>query len=133
MKLRTWLLNRHNARSRRQSFRQEGFEKKELTLEEINKREWKRKKSLSRDKNPWTYGGGKHKKFSCKHGHRSERKEMKQCLKKGDWEAYSKSYPTWIEDPDYDIISSESFYLPNEWDDFLQRKRKNYIDPWDWY
>jgi len=103
--------------------------KQELSEDTIKKREWREKVKDTRNQCKDWYKT----KWHRKHGYRCERRYVNNELKKKDWEAYSKTFYTGIEDPDYDIYTSESWYLPNEWDNFTLRKRETFCNSWDWY
>lgn len=109
--------------------KKEHHKRKELSEHERVKREWRKKKKDPRDQHSWRYGSGKYKRYSCKQGHKAERRDIKMALKERDWTKPIKGI--WYSDEEE---KEWDFILPdNAWDDFIEKDRKNFIDPWDWY
>ena len=98
--------------------------KKHLSEDEIRKREWKKKKKKDpRDQDhKRNYYGNK--KPYVKSGNRAERRAMKSKLKSGEFHAhYAKLCGT---------NGIYKYHVPSDWDNFLGRKKREWVNPWDW-
>jgi len=111
------------------------YEKKELSEDEIRRREWRRKVKDPRDQSL----DKAHKKYICNYGRRQERRYVKNKLKQGIWEKYPNSRLYWEtnrvcngECCDHIPESWDYNYPSNEWDSYYDRHRSSFVDRWAW-
>lgn len=109
--------------------RKKHHKKKELSEDEIRKKEWKKKVKNPRDQHIRRIGKGETK-YYRKRGHRAERSDIKQVLKTKNWEQYFESSTNF---ETKDETSWEYNYPENDWDNFLEKDRKDFINSWDWW
>ncbi|MDB4330148.1 hypothetical protein N9948_00250 [bacterium] len=90
--------------------------------EQIAKESWRNKVKDSRDQGQGYYAR-KTRKSCIKDGNKSERRAVKSKLQSG-WFCAD------------DLVKFEGCYLDctpeNDWDNWLSRKRREWVNPWDW-
>lgn len=103
----------------------EHHKKKVLSDEEKRKREWRKKVKDPRDQGSRFYNESG---WTClqRKANRAERRKVKAKLQSGNWEEYGKTY--WLGED-----QMTPWYPENEWDNWVNPKRREHLDPWDYY
>lgn len=115
---------------RRKYRRKKHHKKKEWSEKAELKKEWRKSKKDRRDQHRSGFGSKSYKKFSIKKGRRAERRDIKTALGREDWSEYGRGW--WIPANEGEN-SWEYGYRDNPWDNFREKGRKNFVDPWDWW
>jgi len=101
------------------------IKKKTLSIEEINKREWKEKVNKEKRKPNWSY---KRKKDCISKGNRAERRHVKSTLQSGDWSGSQLRW--WTHDEDE--RAWECHLVVSDWDSYQDRDKRYWASSWDW-
>ena len=113
--------------------KQPHHKKKELSEDQIRKREWRKKVKDPRDQDHKKNYYGRKKPY-IRSGNRAERRATKMKLKSGDWKNYPRGFweQRWDESKQDFYDSWYLCYPENDWDTWLSRKNREWVDPWDW-